>query len=96
VWTSIWDDEPSALAVQLYLLRLHGGPSVSSTSPKDAYAYMAADGEPVRVERRGLQVCFVKNLPPAIAEHVANAALSTKEERRIELVNVVATLPITH
>jgi hypothetical protein len=93
VWTTVWDDVESAATIADYLRRLH------TNQPHDAYgpyAFTARDGEPLWVEQRENQVCFAKNFAQATMDHLAHVALSTKEERRLEILRVVASQPIVH
>ena len=91
VWTSIWETESAAERIEAGLRRVHGD-AVSSVMGSP----IAPDGELIRIERRGNQVCFVKNFDPTMMELLARVALSTKEEKRMEILHVVATTPNVH
>ena len=92
VWTSVWDTERAATFIETALRRLHGAVATEA----EPRAFTAADGEAMWIERRENQVCLVKNFDAATMELLARVALSTKEERRMEIVRVVATTPIVH
>jgi hypothetical protein len=91
VWTSVWDTEDAAREIQVRLKLLHGTSIDEATG-----SLIAPDGELMRIEQKGNEVCFVKNFDPAMMELLARVALSTKEERRMEILHVVATTPIVH
>jgi hypothetical protein len=92
VWTSIWDDEDAATELAASLVRLHGAKRLPDSG---AHAFVARDGEPIWLEQRGTQVCFVKNLPSTM-ELLAEVALSTREEKRLAILRSFAVTPIVH
>jgi hypothetical protein len=92
VWTSVWDDDASAAAVERLLLQLHTG---SEVVVGGFHGSFAQDGESIWIEQRGNQVCLVKNLPE-VMDTLAHVALSTRDERRLEILRVVASTPNVH
>lgn len=90
VWTSIWESADEASEIAQLLVSLHAGDGTPLSATQD---YTAGDGETFRVEQRDNQVCFVKNMKPGLMEHLARVTLETKDERRMDIVRVVATLP---
>ena len=60
------------------------GDRAAGTNPQVSFV----DEEDVWLERRDRQVCFVKNLPQAVAEPLAHAALYTEAERRFEVARL--------
>jgi len=88
VWTTIWEDAASAAYFAEQLASLHHlaakGDRAAGTNPQVSFV----DEEDVWLERRDRQVCFVKNLPQAVAEPLAHAALYTEAERRFEVARL--------
>jgi hypothetical protein len=70
VWASSWDDDAIADQLVASLSALYG----ATPDLEQPAAGVAADGEPLWIERRGSQVVVIKNLDPALAPAVAQAA----------------------
>lgn len=71
VWATAWDDEVFAQQFADALADLHG-----------LAEGLAADGEPMTLERRGSVVVFVKNMPAEEAAVAADAAFASPLVRR--------------
>ena len=69
VWASAWDDADAAGRATEAIRRLHG-----ATLDVDAPSGTAEDGEPMWLERRGDRVVAIRNVDPALAEALADAA----------------------
>lgn len=72
-WASVWDDESAAAHVEVALWHLYGA-TADGLEPR---AGIAADGEPVWIERRVDRVVAIKNVDPALAPVLAEASLDT-------------------
>ena len=93
VWTTIWDDAEAAayFAHQLDSAQHLAVKGDGATGPHSRVSFL--DGEDVWLEQRDREVCFVKNLPPALAERLAHAALSTAGEQRLEVARITSARP---
>jgi hypothetical protein len=91
LWTTVWDtpqlagDFETALRI-LHRLAFEPGASV--------FAFRAEDGEAVWLEQRDNQVFFSKNYDLSGAGELAAVALSTRDERRMDIVNRTAAQPV--
>ena len=73
-WTTAWDDAVSAGFVAAELARVQG--ATPARGPDEGpYAFVAADGEPMWIERRDSRLAFVKGVPFADLRAIAAAAL---------------------
>jgi hypothetical protein len=93
VWTTVWDTPQIAEDFSTALRILH---HLGNEPGGSIFAYRAADGEPVWLEKRDNQVFFAKNYDLAAAGQLADVALSTREEKRMAIVNLTATQPVVH
>jgi hypothetical protein len=73
VWTTAWTSGATATAVAGALWTLHGGVPAPDGP---AFAGAAADGEPLWIEQRAQRVVSIKNLAPADAAVLAEAAFA--------------------
>lgn len=73
VWTTAWTSEAAAAAVASALWTLHGG---TPAGDGPVFSGTAADGEPLWIEPRAQRVVTIKNLAPADAAVLAEAALA--------------------
>ena len=91
VWTTAWEDDKAAAAFAAQLVRLHG--ATRKAEGGENAMTSTNDGEEIWLEQRARQVCFVKNLAPAIAGPLAHAALYTENERRFEVLRGPSSKP---
>lgn len=78
-WSSIWDDPSAATRAFSALEQLHGFTPSSEVPEQGA----AADGEPMRLERRDSRVLFLKNIDPAYSQVLADAAFEVSTAPKI-------------
>lgn len=83
IWTSAWTSPTDATSIAEALKTLHG--LRLTTADASDRAWVAGDGEPVWLERRGALVSFAKNIPYEDARIFADRAFQTPAEQELPI-----------